>query len=315
MLGAILISMSNRLWLSIRMTRPAFLLLTVVACALGTATAAACGCGFDVGLAVGTTVLAVLAHAAGNVLNDWYDARNGADAANQDGLYPFTGGSRLIQNGTVSEKDTRDLALAIAMFLVPAGLLLTARTGIGVLWLGLIGLGLAWAYSAPPLQLMSRGLGEVTVAAAWFLMVVGADYVQRRHFFVIPASAAASFALLAAALLLINSFPDAAADASVGKRTTVVLAGPDVATGLYWALVLCAHGWLALSAWWQIPPIQALWGLVSLPFSLGAAIWLTLHRHQPRQLRPALGLTVAAALLHGTGMAWGFFQIGLQHLG
>ena len=31
-----------------RMTRPAFLLLTVVACVLGTATAAACGCGLDV---------------------------------------------------------------------------------------------------------------------------------------------------------------------------------------------------------------------------------------------------------------------------
>ena len=30
-----------------RMTRPAFLLLTVVACLLGTATAAACGCGLD----------------------------------------------------------------------------------------------------------------------------------------------------------------------------------------------------------------------------------------------------------------------------
>jgi 1,4-dihydroxy-2-naphthoate octaprenyltransferase len=38
-------------WL--RMTRPAFLLLTVVACVLGTATAAACGCGLDLPLALG----------------------------------------------------------------------------------------------------------------------------------------------------------------------------------------------------------------------------------------------------------------------
>jgi len=42
-----------RLSLVWRMTRPAFLLLTVVACVLGTATAAACGCGLDLPLALG----------------------------------------------------------------------------------------------------------------------------------------------------------------------------------------------------------------------------------------------------------------------
>lgn len=313
--GGMLAFMSQRLWITLRMTRPAFLLLTVVGCALGTATASACGCGLDIGLALATTGLAVLAHAAGNVFNDLYDARNGADAANKDGLFPFTGGSRLIQTGIVTEKDTRDLAWAIVMFLVPAGLLLTAKTGVGVLWLGLVGLALAWAYSAPPLKLMSRGLGELTVALVWFLVVVGADYVQRRQFFIIPASAAISFGLLTAALLLINGFPDARADASVGKRTMAVRLGPDAAAGLYWGLVVMAHGWLALSAWWQIPPLSALWGLISLPFSLFAATWLSLYRHEPARLRPALGMTVAAALLHGLGMAGGFAWIGLQHLG
>ena len=72
--------------LLLRMTRPAFLLLTVVACVLGTATASACGCGLDWSLALGATALAVLAHAAGNVLNDLHDARNGADAANSGGI-------------------------------------------------------------------------------------------------------------------------------------------------------------------------------------------------------------------------------------
>ena len=47
-------------------------------------------------------LLALVAHAGANVLNDYFDARNGADDANQQGLFPFTGGSRLIQNGAVS---------------------------------------------------------------------------------------------------------------------------------------------------------------------------------------------------------------------
>ena len=36
-----------------------------------------------------------------------------------------------------------------------------------------IGLLLAWAYSAPPLALMCRGLGELTVSLSWGLMVLG----------------------------------------------------------------------------------------------------------------------------------------------
>jgi 1,4-dihydroxy-2-naphthoate octaprenyltransferase len=298
-------------WL--RMTRPAFLWLTVVACVLGTATAAACGCGLDLPLALGATALAVLAHAAGNVLNDLHDARNGADAANQRGIFPFTGGSRLIQAGMVTERQTAELASALVLFLVPAGLLLAVKAGGGVLLLGLAGLALAWAYSAPPLRLMSRGLGELTVALVWFLVVVGADYVQRRHFFPIPAWVALGFALLVAALLLINGFPDAEADAQVGKRTLVVRLGPVKASALYAVLAIGAHLWLVAGVWLLVPPSQALWGLVSLPFSLAAAGWLAKHLHQPDRLKPALVLSVMAVLLHGLGLAAGFAQLARLH--
>ena len=295
------------------MTRPAFLLLTVVACLLGTATAAACGCGLDVPLALGAGLLAVMAHALGNVINDTHDARNGADAANNQGVFPFTGGSRLIQNGTVTEQHTAELAKALVVLLVPAGLLVAVQTGPGILFLGAAGLLLAWAYSAPPLQLMSRGLGECAVAIAWFGVVVGADYVQRRQFFLIPASAALGFSLMVAALLVINGVPDAPADASVGKRTLVVRLGANGATVLYGALVLAAHAWLAISVWLLIPPAPALWGLVSLPLSLAAWGLLIARRHQPQRLKAALALTVMATLAHGLGMAWGFMQMARLH--
>jgi 1,4-dihydroxy-2-naphthoate polyprenyltransferase len=295
------------------MTRPAFLLLTVVACALGTATAAASGGGFDPVLALGTTLLAVTAHAAGNVLNDLHDARSGADAGNTGGIFPFTGGSRLIQDGVVSERETADLARALLWVLVPGGLLLAIKAGGGVIGLGLAGLLLAWAYSAPPLKLMSRGLGELAVALAWFLVVVGADHVQRRQFFVIPASVALNFAALVAALLLINGVPDAPADARVGKRTLAVRLGPTRTAALYAALTLGAHAWLAVSVGLLIPPQEALWGQVSLPLSLFAAGWLWRQRQHPERLRPALAATVAATLLHGLGMAGGFAWLGWRH--
>ena len=42
---------------------------------------------------------------------------------------------------------------------------------------------LGWAYSAPPLSLNSRGLGELSVALGFGILIpLGADYVQRGAF-------------------------------------------------------------------------------------------------------------------------------------
>jgi 1,4-dihydroxy-2-naphthoate octaprenyltransferase len=295
--------------LLLRMTRPGFLAVTAVACALGLATAAACGCGLDVPKALATVVLALVAHAGGNVLNDYHDARNGADAANATGLFPFTGGSRLIQNGEVSVTDTGRWAAILLLLLIPAGLLLALKSGVGLVWIGMSGLFLAWAYSAPPLALMSRGLGELAVAGAWWLVVVGTDYVQRGKFFVIPAAVAVSYALLVVNILLINGFPDAESDARVGKATLVVRLTPRRAAGLYLWIVLLAHGWLALTVWLLIPPRAALWGLLSAPLSLAAGAILLRHAHEPQRLRPAIALTIAAAIVHGLAMASGLASL------
>ncbi len=286
-----------------RMTRPAFLTITLAACLLGIAHAAVAGGGVNVAAAVATVLLACVTHAGANVLNDYHDSRNGADAANDSGLYPFTGGARLIQQGVVSERDTGRWAALLLMALVPAGLWLASRAGSGLLLLGAAGLFIAWAYSAPPFKLMSRGLGELAVAAAWWGVVLGADYVQRHRFSVAAASLGFSLALLVACILLINGVPDARADARVGKRTLAVRLGPHGTALLYAGLALLAHGWLALSVGWQVVPGVALWGLLSLPLSLAAAVLLWRHAATPARLRPAIALTIAAANLHGLALA------------
>ncbi len=290
--------------LKVRMTRPGFLTITAVAVLIGVATAAHDG-HFEPLRAAVSVLLAILAHAAANVLNDYHDALNGADAANRTAISPFTGGSRLIQNGEVSVRDTGRLATALLAFVVPAGMALAAFSGPGLLAIGLAGLLLGWAYSAPPLALMTRGLGELAVAAAWWLVVLGADYVQRRQWLPVPALSAVSFGLLVMNLLLINGFPDAQADASVGKRSLVVRLGARAAAGLYLGIVVLAHGWLLAMVWLVIAPQPAIWGLASLPLSLAAAVLLLRHAEQPQRLRPAIALTIAAAIGHALSMAAG----------
>jgi 1,4-dihydroxy-2-naphthoate octaprenyltransferase len=276
---------------------------------LGTSVAAVCGHGPDVWIALATLVLAVLMHAAANVLNDYHDALNGTDDANTQGLFPFTGGARLIQNGYVTVQDTHDLAKALIIVLIPCGLLLSLKAGGGLLVLGFAGLLLGWGYSAPPLALMKRGLGELTVALTWGLVVIGADYVQRGQFFVIPFAVAVSFALLVGNILVINGFPDAQADAQVGKRTLVVRLGARRAAWAYLAFALLAYAWLAAGVWLFIHPEPALWGLASMPLSLWAFVLLYKYANQPGRLTPAIVLTIAAAVAHGLAMSAGLITL------
>lgn len=297
--------------LLLRMTRPGFLLVTLVGCVLGMATAAACGCGFDEVKGGLTVLLALMAHAGANVLNDACDADSGADAANTQALSPWTGGARLIQQGRVTLAQTRQWAWTLLALSAMGGLWLAVQSSGALLAMGVAGLVLAWAYSAPPLRLMHRGLGEVVVAQAWWGVVVGADLVQRERFFLIPAVAAVSFALLVANILLVAGLPDARSDAAVGKRTLAVRLGPHGVAVMSTSVVLLAYVWLGVTVWAQIPPAAAIWGLWSLPLS-AAGVWLLWrHRLAPQRLAWVMALNVAAAVVHGLAMAAGVLQVTL----
>ncbi|HWS74509.1 MAG TPA: prenyltransferase, partial [Quisquiliibacterium sp.] len=201
-------------------TRPRFLGITVVAVLVGLASAASDGLAPDALRAALTLVGALLAHAGANVVNDFHD--RAADEGNTDRIAPFTGGSRMIQDGVLDARSVAVYGYALlgATAALGAGLALSGAPQLW--WLGGAGLLLAVAYSAPPLRLSARGLGEWVIAAAWLLVVVGSDLVQRGDWSARPAAAGLSVGLLVAAILLANGFPDRRADAAAGKNTLVV---------------------------------------------------------------------------------------------
>ena len=163
--------------------RPAFLTITLAGCVLGLASAWSSGVPFHFETALLSLILALLAHAGINVLNDYYDHLNGTDAINSARLFPFTGGSRFIQNHVLTPSQTLAFGLALFGLVIVGGLWLMVRVARLSFWYGLAGLLIGWAYSAPPLKLNSRGLGELCVCAGFVLIVAGTDLVQRggRH--------------------------------------------------------------------------------------------------------------------------------------
>jgi 1,4-dihydroxy-2-naphthoate octaprenyltransferase len=284
-------------------TRPAFLSVTFVGCLLGLATATLDGITPHPLTATLTVLFALVAHAGVNVLNDYYDAQSGTDALNSERVFPFTGGSRFIQNQVMSARATGILGYALLASVIPAGLWLAYSSAPELILIGLAGLLLGWAYSAPPLQLVSRGLGEGAVAGAWCLIVVGTDFVQRGGFAFTPLAAGLGFALLVSTVLYINQFPDARADAQAGKRTLVVRLGADRARWGYLMHVIVAYAWVTLCVASGSLPVLAVVSLLTLPLSLAATRLLWRLAYTPNQLAPAIKLTILSAVVHGLLLA------------
>ena len=280
-------------------TRPAFLSVTLIGSLIGLATAYFSGYPLDLLKAALTIFFALVAHAGVNVVNDYYDALNGSDAANTERQFPFTGGSRFIQNGILSQRETGVFGYALLASVIPPGIWLAANSAPALLLIGLAGLFVGWAYSAPPLKLMSRGVGELAIVAGWLLVCVGTDFVQRGGFVALPVLVGLPFALHVANILYINQFPDLKADAGAGKRTIVVRLGAETAKWGYPLIVLLAHGWLVAMVIGGHLPAMALIATFTLPLSLLATRSLMRDASRPAQLVPAIKQTILAANLHG----------------
>jgi 1,4-dihydroxy-2-naphthoate octaprenyltransferase len=294
-----LAALSNPLLRYFLATRPAFLSVTLVAALIGIGTAYYDGVPLAMWPAIITVAFALVAHAGINVLNDYYDALNGTDRFNTERVFPFTGGSRFIQNSVLTLRQTAVFGVLLVLAVVVAGLWLATISGPGVLMIGAPGMFIGWAYSAPPLRLNSRGAGEACVAIGFALIVIGADYVQRRGFSTLPAVASACYALLVTNVLYINQFPDCKADELAGKRHWVVRLGPQRARWGYFSIAVAGYTWLIAAVVAGALPLPALIAVLPAVWSGKAGMALWEHAARPHRLEPAIRTTIASASAHG----------------
>ena len=162
-------------------------------------------------------------------------------------------------------------------------------------------------WGLPPLKLNSRGLGEVCVWSGFTLVAVGADYVQRGSYSMPVLHAVAAYALLVTNILFINQFPDCRADKAAGKRHWVVRLGPERARWVYLIVAAAAYLWLAVAVVSGRLPALVLVALLPAILSFRAGANLLKYVTRPRQLEPAIKMTIAAASAHGLLLAAALF--------
>ncbi|MQA25290.1 MAG: prenyltransferase [Micromonosporaceae bacterium] len=227
----------------VRLARLRFLLYNVLPVGLGVAVAVHSGYAVSIIWYVVAQLFAWVVHVMTHYCNEYFDLD--ADRAN---VYftPWTGGSRALVDGLVSPS----VALGTAFVLWTAATALvaampTTQTRI----LAVVTVALAWFYTAPPVKLNYRGMGELTVAATlnglWPAIAVA---LQAGHVPALLLAVLAPTALLQAARMMIMNLGDRVSDASVGKRTLPVIVGYRAAVTMIISAQVGAYGMLTLFA-------------------------------------------------------------------
>ncbi len=290
---------ANRAATLFNATRPAFLTASLLPVLSGLALAWGMSGQIDFVLALLTLLNIALIHSGANVLNDYFDARNGTDAANTQRIFPFSGGSRFIQNGVLTQGDTLRLGIGLMAAGILLGLFFIASSGQFILWLGLLGGLLAIFYSAPPC-LACRGLGDIVIATCFgVLPVVGTVYIQSGVVADEAIWAGAIIGCFVAAILWINSIPDIDADKQAGKMTLPVRLGNKFAP--YGLIALFGLGFLLVIA----APLSS--GKYLALLAVVPAIIATINLFRG-QMIPAIPLTLATHASVSILLMVGFLQ-------
>jgi 1,4-dihydroxy-2-naphthoate octaprenyltransferase len=287
-------------WLTLRSTRLPFLSATIVPVVLGIVIAASEG-SFDLLTAILTVIGASFVQLGLNVANDYFDSVQGADDMN---LTPtqFSGGSRVIQYGLVSRRRMGLLASSFYLAAAAIGLVLLAlRPSTALLVIGVVGIVVSLAYTAPPLKLVYRGLGEVTVAIGFGpLMLLGAYVVQTGGTVTREAVVASlPIALLVALILYVNEIPDRRGDARAGKRTLPVRFSRDTVIAGYRAAAAAAYAILVVGVVAGLLPVPALLALLTIPLALQVSRGLAPNYDNPYGLMAVMGVNIKVHLYAG----------------
>jgi 1,4-dihydroxy-2-naphthoate octaprenyltransferase len=302
-------------WLFLRATRLPFLSATIVPVGLGIAVAGLDGA-WSWWKGVLTIIAAACIHLGLNTANDVFDTASGADEANVTPTQ-FSGGSRVIHYGLMSMRQMQLMSAVFYAAGIGIGLFLAAVSDFWpVLVIGIIGGLISYFYTAPPLQLVHRGLGEIAVFLGFGpVMALGAYWVQAERFSGEALYASIPVGLLVALILYVNEIPDRPGDAAAGKRTLPVRLSMDAVLMGYDLVVLVAAALIAGGVAAGVLPLPAILALAGFPIALQVRKGLRAHYQSPYELMGFMGKNIQLHAAAGMLLIVGYcISVAAVHL-
>jgi len=251
-------------------------------------------------------LIAVLGlHIAANLFNDYFDYTGGVDTREAgDADRP----GRMLVTGQVKPGQVRTGAVAALLAGALASVYLAWRVDAVVLAFYALGLAGGYAYTAPPIRMKARALGEFAMLAFFgFGIMSGVSYVQVQRIPTPVLLLAIPMGLAVSHILVGNNLRDLDEDAGGGVRTLAHLLGPRGMAALYWALALvCSLGTAAIGLAYGVPLLAlSVLALATIPKPLRA---VTRGERLPdidartARFNLTLGIIITAVLVYSGGI-------------
>lgn len=251
--------MEHRFLAFVRLSRPRFLVESFITSTLGVAVAVYGGWDFRFADWLLVQAFVTLTHLMTQYCNEYFDLE--ADSAH-DAPSRWTGGSQILVSGRI--KPMVALSAAFVLLFVDVLLAILMPTPASRL-IAFVIILLAWFYTAPPVRLNYRALGEITTAGVLTLLVPLLVCYTLSGSVPVPLFAVCvPLFLVMTARMLVMNFCDRDSDLLVGKRTLPNTLGPLRAAQLYTALQAIAYA-----------VVVAVTVLGALPLPTGLALLFT----------------------------------------
>jgi len=269
------------------------------------------GAPVDWGLFLLAVVGLVLAHAANNMINDYFDTTGGVDTEDYvRALYA----PHPILSGWVTKRQLEVAILLVNAIGAAIMLTLAAIRGPLIIVFALAGLFVSVFYVAPPIRLKHHGLGEPGVFLVWGPLMVGGTFLAATGT-IAPWVLLVSvpYALLVTSVLFGKHIDKIAADTKLGVRTLPVILGEARArvVGQWLMILFYPLTLIAVLAGWIGP-----WVLL-IVFGIPRLLAVLAVFRQPKPAGPPPGRErgwplwfVGAAFVH-TRRAGGLLTLGL----
>jgi 1,4-dihydroxy-2-naphthoate octaprenyltransferase len=248
----------------------------------------------------------VIAHAAVDTLNDYFDYKSGIDL--ETNRTPFSGGSGAIPTMLATTKEALWFAIVCLLVIVPVGIYFSIVSGPALIPLLLAALFMVVCYSPVILKCWwpewSPGLGLGT------LPVLGMYFVQTGAYDLHVLIASVPSFILVHNLLLLNEFPDVEADRKAGRKTLPITAGKKGAAVFYSVMTGLVYVWIAGAVIAGQMPVLSLLALLTLPLAV-KAIRGSMHYDDMSRLGPAMAANVMVVLFTQLLLGIGYVLTGV----
>ena len=274
-------------------TRPQFLLLVPVCVFVGIAAAVYQLHSLNAVHFVLAFVGGLLAHISVNVLNDYFDYRSGIDLHTK--RTPFSGGSGILPASLLNPRSVYFFGTASLLAVALIGIYFIYEYGWRILPLGVLGILVIYLYTThltknPLLCVVAPGLG-------FGLMVLGTSLTQTGDYALAAIIATLVPGFLISNLLLLNQFPDVEADAVASRRHFPIVIGRRNSARIYVALLAATYLTVVFSVAFQVLPLTALLGLITLPLGVKTVKGVLKYYDDIDNLIPFMGSNIQLILL------------------